>query len=143
LLVRGYDTPADLTGASLRHHILLPIEDPKRIAWSMDELRKLASCDVVQVTVLPLTDEAARAAQLFPESAARSIRQAATILRTEKPRMHSATSILSYADENDVDLIAVVLQQGLGGRSGISRSLLQSIARQSKIPVLVHRRPAS
>jgi nucleotide-binding universal stress UspA family protein len=143
LLVRGYDAPADLTGAPLRRQILLPIEDPNGIAWSMDDLRKLASSDAVQVTVLPLTDEAAVAAQLFAESAARSIRQAATILRTEKPRMHSASSILAYSQENDLDLIALGLPQGQGAWAGISGSLLQSIARQSQIPVLVHRRPDS
>jgi len=142
LLVRGYDAPVDLTGDPVCGHVLLPVSPVDDVSALVAALPRLGRTHRPLVaTLLPLSRQnvavtAAWAARHRGETPGLDV-------RAQTKPAETVRAVLDFADREEVDLIAVTLERGLGSFSPAGSELARSIAAQSTLPVLVQIRCSS
>lgn len=146
LLVRGYRTPADLTGDPLPTHVLVPLDGStvaEQILPATAEIARISNADMrlLHVDRFPAVKAMTSDPLGYLRSASRTIDGVAPHVDYEVVETHEspAAAVLSSARQQDVDLIALTTR-GRDGLSGWARtSLLDAVIRGSSAPVLVTR----
>jgi nucleotide-binding universal stress UspA family protein len=160
LLVRGYHSPADLTGDPHLRRVLIPLDGSEFAEKVLDPalaLGTLTDAEHTLLRVLPLETDYAfgyGGATQFPPSGQRSA-EAREYLRSVANRLRRGTlrvqprivldeqptpgAILQYAQSHEADLIALATH----GREGLARlfrgSIADRVVRGASVPVLVFR----
>lgn len=150
LLVRGYNSPVDLTGDPVARHVVIPFDGSALSEAIFDPAAAIGQLSDAELTLLniqrgkPKGDaESSEIADRMLSAAKRLERHAGEvsphIVRSSAP---VARAIVSQAEQRDADLIALATH-GRGGWSRLTQgSVAEEIVRRSRrIPVLLHRPP--
>ncbi len=138
-------------------HVLVPVDESERsreaLAYAMEQFpnAEFTALHVLEggqgdlgtfsgmTGDVPDEDRLSEAADSILEDARRLATEHGVTLHTDRGRGRPDRLIVRYADEDDVDLVAI----GSHGRDGVARVLLGSVAekvvRRSSVPVLVVR----
>ena len=158
LLVRGYRSPVDLTGAPSMRRILVPLDGAsggEDILKPVAAIGRITQGKQTLLRVLPFTEYSPMEGNHFSlanhavqqqNEALDDLEQLVNCSKVQLPRAHTtvvwsaeppAEEILAYAERHDVDLIAVATRKRSPLKRLFQRGVADDLIRRAGVPILV------
>jgi nucleotide-binding universal stress UspA family protein len=158
LLVRGYKSPVDLTGAPSLRRILVPLGDSpggEDILKPVAAIGRITQGEQTLLRVLPFPEYSPKQCNHFSlanhsaqqqQEALDELEQLVSSSKVQLPRAHAkvvwsaeapAEEILAYAENHDVDLIAIATRKRSPMKRLFQTGVADHLIRRAGVPILV------